>query len=125
MQAAEDTAVLSWSAPPPTATTPITGLTYNLYVGTTPGGVDVVAPMAFTTTNPFTSGLRLLPALGNAQPRLSTTLKGLAEGTHYWSVQAVEHTFGGSPFATGRSVGTACGRAAFRPEATIGGNAIA
>src|SRR3989304_1572136 len=98
-QTAEDTVVLSWAAPPPTATTPITGLTYNLYVGSAPGKVDVLGPMAFTVTHPLTNGLRLLPAMGNAQHGLTATLTGLAEGTYYWSVQAVDHTFAGSPFA--------------------------
>jgi uncharacterized repeat protein (TIGR01451 family) len=98
-QAADDAVVLSWSAPPPTATTPITGLTYNLYVGTAPGKADVVPPMAFTTTASLTNGLRLLPAMGNGQHGLTATLTGLAEGTYYWSVQAVDHTFAGSLFA--------------------------
>jgi hypothetical protein len=97
-QVAGDGVTLSWSAPPPTATTPITGLTYNLYIGTAPGGVDVVPPMAFTVTHPLTNGLRLLAQMGNAQHGLTATYV-LTYGTYYWSVQAVDHTFAGSPFA--------------------------
>ena len=97
-QVAGNTVTLSWTAPPPTATTPITGLTYNLYVGTAPGRVDVVPPMAFTVTHPLTNGLRLLPAMGNAQHGLTATYV-LTYGTYYWGVQAVDHTFAGSPFA--------------------------
>jgi predicted nucleotidyltransferase len=97
-QVSGDSVVLSWSAPPPTCTTPFNGLTYNLYVGTAPGQVNAVPPMAFTVTHPLTNGLRLLPALGNAQLGLSARLT-LPPSTYYWSVQAVDHTFAGSPFA--------------------------
>ncbi|GAG43799.1 unnamed protein product, partial [marine sediment metagenome] len=57
---------------------------YNLRVGTTPGGDEVSAGMAEGA-----SGWRRIPALGNAQQRLSWTLKGLPPGTYYWSVQAI------------------------------------
>ncbi|MDY7075302.1 MAG: FG-GAP-like repeat-containing protein [Chloroflexota bacterium] len=90
---------LGWAAPSSGSTTPVSGLTYNLYVGTSPSKVDVVPPHAFTTTNPLTNGLRLLPAMGNGQHDLTATLT-LTDGLYYWSVQAVDHTFTGSPFAT-------------------------
>jgi hypothetical protein len=73
--------------------TPTNGLTYNLRVGTTPGGFDVVSPHA----NP-TNGYRRLPALGNAQHRLGAQLN-LPPGLYYWGVQAVDSAFAGSPFA--------------------------
>jgi hypothetical protein len=94
---------LSWLAPPPTCTTPITALTYNLYVGTAPGRVDIVSPMAFTTSNGYTNGLRLLPAMGNAQQTTTHVLRGLPPGTYYWGVQAIDHAFAGSSFSEEKS----------------------
>ena len=46
-----------------------------------------------------TTGLRRIPALGNAQKRLSWRVKGLGPGAYYWSVQAVDTAFAGSPWA--------------------------
>ncbi len=104
----EGTAVLSWSAGSDTQT-PAKGLTYNLRVGTTPGGYDVVSPMAFTTEETpaavtlrggSTEEHRLLPQMGNAQTGVSAILKGLEPNTtYYWSVQAVDTGFKGSAFA--------------------------
>jgi uncharacterized repeat protein (TIGR01451 family) len=91
-QVAEDRIVLSWAAPSPTCTTPITGLSYNLRVGSAPGLSDALAPMALD------DGYRQVAQLGNAGLGLTTTLV-LPYGTYYWSVQAVDHTFAGSPFA--------------------------
>ncbi|MFQ5570286.1 MAG: FG-GAP-like repeat-containing protein [Rhodothermales bacterium] len=83
---------LSWEAAAD-AQTPPPGLTYNLRVGSTPGGVDVVSPMATA------DGTRLLPTWGNAGHRIIWTLTNLPPGTYYWSVQAVDNGFKGSPFA--------------------------
>ncbi|MBI3855758.1 MAG: Ig-like domain-containing protein, partial [Planctomycetes bacterium] len=80
-------AALSWNASTDTQT-PAAGLTYNLRVGTTPGGQQVKAPMADLAT-----GLRRIPASGNAQQNLSWTLKKLPPGTYYWSVQAIDNGF--------------------------------
>jgi hypothetical protein len=74
--------------------TPAAGLTYNLRVGTTPGGAQIVAPHAAS------SGQRRLPAIGNAQSARGAHLDGLAPGaTYFWSVQAVDTAFAGSVFA--------------------------
>jgi hypothetical protein len=73
--------------------TPTAALSYNLRVGTTPGGSEVMSPMADVV-----SGHRLVPQLGNVQQRTSWTLK-LAFGTYYWSVQAIDSCFDGSAFA--------------------------
>ncbi len=89
------TVFLNWNAPADDHT-PAAGLSYNLRIGTTPGASDVLAPMALT------SGQRLLPALGNAQTGTSAfyDLSRLAPGsTYYWSVQALDTSFAGSPFA--------------------------
>jgi hypothetical protein len=85
------TVSLSWN-PPADDRTPSAGLNYNLRIGTTPGASDVLAPMALI------DGLRLLPVLGNAQAGTNAVMN-LPFGRYYWSVQAVDTSFAGSPFA--------------------------
>src|SRR6185436_18219135 len=55
------------------------------------------------------AGQLLVPQLGNAQHRLSSVLTNLLVGKYYWSVQTVDTSFTGSPFAEESSfvVGTA------------------
>ncbi|MHC4502685.1 MAG: FG-GAP repeat domain-containing protein [Planctomycetota bacterium] len=74
------------------ARTPETGLSYNLRVGTTSGGNEVLSGMARA------DGRRKLPARGVVQPGLSVnewTLT-LPAGTYYWSVQAIDTAFAAS-----------------------------
>ena len=73
-------------------------LTYNLRVGTTPGGMDVVSPMANLNT-----GYRRIPKLGNTNHNTSWTIRNLEPGIYYWSVQAIDNAFAGSPFAAEQS----------------------
>jgi predicted nucleotidyltransferase len=75
--------------------TPADGLSYNIYVGTTSGGCDIVSPMSNTA-----DGLRNIVSLGNVNQNTSWTIKDLPDGTYYWSVQSVDHAFAGSDFAT-------------------------
>ena len=84
---------LFWSATTdPNQTAP---LTYNVRVGSSPGANDLVS------AHSLPSGIRLLPAAGNAGHlqsqvvRLSRTDLESA----YWSVQAVDASFSGGPFA--------------------------
>ncbi len=87
--------VLRWSPPVTDDHTLLTGLSYNLRVGTQPGGIDLIAPMAFTDT-----GYRLLPALGNVYQAQTFTVHNPARGQkYYWSVQAIDTSFLGSRFA--------------------------
>ena len=79
--------------------TPAAGLTYNLRVGTTPGGNEILSAMAAA------SGLRKVARLGNVNHRLQWTLKLPAAPFYYWSVQAVDGAFAGSPFAAEYTVG--------------------
>ncbi len=65
--------------------------------GSSPGLSDTLSPMAFTAG--ISEGLRLLPALGNAQHSLTATLTISQVGTYYWSVQAIDTAFAGSPWA--------------------------
>jgi len=93
--------MLSWNS----ATddhTPASGLTYNVRAGSTPGGIDLFAGHVNVA-----NGFRRVPALGNAYLRHSLPLTGLTNGqTVYWSVQAVDTSFAGGPFATETSVVT-------------------
>ncbi len=83
------TVTLAWNAPVET-----TGPTYNLRVGRTPGGGEVVAAAA----DPATGRLRLARA-GNVFHNTAWTLRDLPNGTYHWSVQAIDAGFHASPFA--------------------------
>ena len=91
-------ATLSWNAATDDLTPPA-GLTYNVRVGTTPGGGDVVSGMSLAA-----DGTRLLPAWGNATHNLSHTFIAPATGTYYWSVQAVDTSFVASAWADEQTV---------------------
>ncbi|MFC1483702.1 fibronectin type III domain-containing protein [Candidatus Neomarinimicrobiota bacterium] len=92
----QDSVKLSW-LPATDSETPSQTLTYNIRVGTTPGGSDIVAPNADAST-----GYRRLVERGNAELNTSWWLD-LPDGDFYWSVQAVDQAFEGSPFATEES----------------------
>lgn len=98
-KATSDTAVtFTWSAPTDSRT-PSAGLSYNLRVGTTPGGSDIFSTMGSSST-----GARLLPASGPIQGT-SYTLMGLTPGaTYYWSVQAVDSARDAGSFAAENAV---------------------
>ena len=85
---------LSWS----TGTdpqTPVPGLTYNVRVGTTPGGGQLVA-----SQNDPVTGQSRLPQMGNAQHRLFALVTNVPVGNYYWSVQTINNRFAASPWAT-------------------------
>ena len=84
--------ILNWSAASDPET-PAAGLTYNLRMGTSPGGSDVVSPQAAF------NGFRRLPAMGNRQQTRSASIRFLLDQPLYWSVQAVDSAFAGSAFA--------------------------
>ncbi|HTY86701.1 MAG TPA: FG-GAP-like repeat-containing protein [Candidatus Acidoferrum sp.] len=90
--------VFSWNAASD-AQTPTASLTYNLRVGTTPGGGDIVNPMSAS------SGWRRLPQNGNAGYRLSRTIAVPLGRPIYWSVQAIDNGFAGGAFAPEQSFG--------------------
>ncbi len=86
--------ILSWTAATD-AQTPALGLTYNLRVGTVPGGCDIVSPQSEPVT-----GHRRVFATGNAGQRLFAYLQKLPiNTTYYWSVQAVDGGLAGGPWA--------------------------
>jgi hypothetical protein len=84
---------LSWNKATDSRT-PQNGLTYNLRVGTTSGGSNIISPMSNS------NGYRKVAEAGNANQATNWTLKNLAPGTYYWSVQAIDTAFAGSTFAT-------------------------
>jgi hypothetical protein len=87
------TATFSWNAATD-AQTPAAALSYNLRVGTRPGGGEIVSALALP------SGRLQAPEFGNAGLRRSHSIDGLPFGTPlHWSVQAVDTSFAGSAFA--------------------------
>jgi hypothetical protein len=82
---------LGWDVPADDST-PALALTYNVRIGTTAGGRDIVSPPALA------NGQLTLPEMGTARNG-SSTFYLLPPGTYYWSVQAVDGAFAGSPFA--------------------------
>ncbi len=80
--------------------TPAPGLSYNVRVGTTPGGGDVVSPLADAA-----SGRRWVSAPGNAGPNTRRRLT-LPPGTYFWSVQALDAAYAASAFAPDEGVFT-------------------
>lgn len=95
-EARDSKITFSWNASTDADGGPIS---YNLRVGTTPGGSDVMSAMANTTT-----GKLLVPEMGNVQLNRSWTLNGIAAGTYYWSVQAVDGTYRSSVFAAQQQI---------------------
>ncbi|MFH1569511.1 MAG: Ig-like domain-containing protein, partial [Gemmatimonadota bacterium] len=81
-----DAALLSWDRGADDGAPPAESLTYDLRVGTTPGGSDIV-----TGTGALGFG-----RLGSAT---SHRLSGLASGTYYWAVRTVDAGLSGSDWS--------------------------
>lgn len=88
-----DSVTLSWYRASDTET-PQNGLSYNLYIGTSPGNFDIVSPDSDLGT-----GYRKLVQHGNVGQNTSWTINDLADGLYYWSVQSIDQSFAGSEFA--------------------------
>ena len=91
MSVSNSIATLAWNASVD-AQTPSEGLTYNVRIRTE-GGVVVFNPMSGD------DGFRRVAAAGNAQMGLTAKFKVDPGTPYYWSVQAVDGAFKGSPFA--------------------------
>ncbi|MCP4545218.1 MAG: hypothetical protein GY835_01980 [bacterium] len=84
---------LQWSAAGD-GETPSPGLNYSLRVGSTPGGAEIMRPHALADGTPT------VPALGTVNDPFGWWLPDPGFGTWYFSVQALDAAFAGSPFAT-------------------------
>jgi hypothetical protein len=73
---------------------------YNIRVGTSPGGMNVVSPMS----DPETGFLRI-PITGNAECNNHFTMDFLADGIYYWSVQGISKNMVGGPWSEENSFG--------------------
>jgi hypothetical protein len=86
---------LTWE--PPTDKESGTNLTYNLRIGTSPGGTDVMSP-----ASDLNKGNMFIPGIGSiAQPMWKNDTMLL--GTYYWSVQAVDHGYRAGRWAAEKS----------------------
>jgi len=90
-------ATLSWNSGSDIETEN-TQLSYNLYVGTSPGATDIVTPMS-----DLSNCKRKNVTIGNMQYKNETILKNLPSGTYYWSVQSIDNQYEGSSFAPEQS----------------------
>jgi len=91
-----DSVILKWGRSFDTETGK-DSLTYNIRIGSTPGGTDNLSPMANTSTN-----YHLISQFGNAGYDTSyyININGLSIGTNYWSVQAIDQGLASSEFAS-------------------------
>jgi PKD repeat protein len=71
------------------------GLYYNVRIGTTPSGIDIMNPLADVVTGK----LRVSMYMGNVQCNTSWHLDSLPAGTYYWSVQAIDQSWSGGAWA--------------------------
>lgn len=67
-------------------------LTYNVRLGTTPGGSEIISPQSLP------DGSLLLPKSGNLGDGFVRRLSELSPGTYYWSIQSIDHAYTGSSF---------------------------
>ncbi len=95
--------ILNWGSATDSQT-PSSSLSYNLRVGTSPGGSEVCSPLS----DPV-SGYRGVVGLGNAQQNTSWNFTVTGPGPFYWSVQALDGAFAGSLFATEQVAGVISG----------------
>lgn len=92
----DETATLSWNKASD-AETGQNGLSYNIRIGISPAGNQVVPSLS----DPV-SGKPLMVIKGNCGPNTSYTMK-LPKGTYYWSVQTIDGGFSASAWAPERT----------------------
>lgn len=92
-----NTAVLVWNKSTDTET-PQNALTYNLRVGTTPAGIEIMSPMAKVVGSGNAGGFRLVQQMGNVGHNNVWQIKDLSDGTYYWSVEAIDQVYRNSKF---------------------------
>jgi hypothetical protein len=84
---------LTWTSPTDDHT-PQDALSYNIRLGLSVQGEEIVPSMAIAE-----NGFRKVSALGNAGQMNSFHIENLEPGTYFWSVQAIDQAFSGSVFA--------------------------
>ncbi len=89
----EDVVILQWDRATD-AESLAKSLTYDLYLGSSPATGEIVSPLS-----DITNGFRKTVAYGNLQDTFAI-IQNLPEGRYYWSVQAVDHSYTGSAFAS-------------------------
>lgn len=90
----DQSVILSWGAGSDSET-PISGLSYNVGIGSTTAGLDVLSP-----ESNFETGARLINRTGNAGMSLQKPIRGLADGTYYFYVQTIDGALAGSAFTS-------------------------
>jgi len=73
---------------------PSSGLTYNIRIGTTPGGSEIISPASAGT-----NGFSILPGHGNSGSSLQYHISDLKSGNYYWSIQTIDNTYNTSEFS--------------------------
>ena len=74
-------------------TTPAQALSYNIRIGTSNGGREIVSPLSGD------NGILLVPQQGNCFLNRHYIIDSIMPGTYFWSVQAVDNTFQGSDWS--------------------------
>lgn len=70
------------------------GLSYNLRIGTTPGGGEILSPLSDVV-----SGFHRIPEPGNVHMNTGWHIENLPRGNYYWSVQAIDQSFAGGAWS--------------------------
>lgn len=91
--ASGDYAVISWEKSTD-AQSPTDAITYNVMMGTEPGSIDKISPMA----NPA-NGQRYAAAPGNTGQNYFMVFRNLAPGDYYFRVQAIDQAYAASDFS--------------------------
>ena len=88
--------LLTWN-PGTDNNTPQKSLTYNIYMGTTSEGIDIISPHSAVS-----SGFRKISKQGYIQDT-AWLIKNLPAGTYYWGVQTLDNSFAASAFSVENS----------------------
>ncbi len=94
---AADSVYLRWNSASD-AQTPKNSLTYNVRMGRTAGGTEVMPPLSKVTGPALGGGFRLVVGNGNVSQDTSYILSDLSDGSYFWSVQAIDAIYRGSKF---------------------------
>ena len=84
---------LAWAKATDAQTTNANGLKYQIRLGTSSGGIEAESPLA-----DLANGYRRVVRLGDASTN-RWYVTNLPPGNYFWSVQAIDTAFAGSPFA--------------------------